>query len=500
MTIVESLSKRSWLLIVALAIFPFLLRVGLDYDAVQRQAVLSLYRVWRWSPEMRQLRNGSPLIFEVQHEKSSFERDFKAQLQQDFKLVELGDKVPHVRAFFEPGTFLYARVEIEKAGTTEWTAWESKARFVNNGILLGAWVGLLLWILGRSLGVSATIAMAMMLLWQVDWNILEVPDHLIGATSEFIREMSLRFHYHDWTASEMGRLGDLGAVLWLVIAAIVLRFVFSRMSQLKFARNMAIMGLLLEPLAVWTGSLFGNWGGGASWWKVYLGSFAFRFVTLAHLFLGVLRPYTLSFSPNLQDPEVRKLERRRRRHRVPWWVVFIPLVFVYSSGWAWLNSVISPGPGETLLRLKVFFIGFVLSFILGSRIFSLWVGTLALSLILPPSRGHWMAAAWYGLMLDGLFLGWWMTPFKGTLPIIPNGERPMRFGTLTTMAWVIGVFLSSVGAPLGIAWTALILAVWAYAQLSVPLDPGARKAYERSGDDTLDGIADEILEESRATP
>ena len=451
--------KLSWIFLVVLAVFPFLLKTGIDSESVQRQAVLSIYRAWRWSPEIKELRSGSPVIFDRINEKSSFEEFFKLQLQQDFKLTELGD-YPHVRVFFVSGSFLQGRVEFKRPGSSNpWRPFEGESRFVNNGILVGAWLGLLIWLFRKSLKISAMVSILAMLLWQVEWNVLDVPGRVLYVIVDFVREMQLRVHYADWTASEMGRLAELGAFLWVALALLVYKFVIKE-AQPRLVRNIALLSFAFEPVVFWASSRFGHWGVDAAWWKVYLGSFAFRFVTLGQIFLWVLKPQGFRFKP--------LLEKRLRRQQLPLWIALIPAVFITSGGWSWLNSVLYSGTGDTLLRLKVFFVGFVLAFVLGSRNFSMWFGFLALAVIFPPSKGHWATAAWYGHMADGLLLGWWVTPFKGILPVLPTGESFVRFGVVTGMAWLFGVFLSSVGVPVGIAWAAVVLAIWAYAQLAFP--------------------------------
>jgi hypothetical protein len=230
------------------------------------------------------------------------------------------------------------------------------------------------------------------------------------------------------------------------------------------------VSFLLEPLFVSMASQFGHWSDESQVWKVIVGSWSYRFVTVAHVLFYFLRHPDMRSMENFSEAQ-----KAGRRHRsVPWSLVVAPLVFLASGGWEWLHSILTPSSGDTLLQLKVFFVGFVLSFLVASRIFSLWLGTLVVGLILPPTQGHWLSSSYMGVIMDGLILGWWISPFKGqALPRVfdvwSSALVQKRFFVVTLLAWLGGTVFSAVGAPLPVCWVTTILGVWAYSQLTGPL-------------------------------
>lgn len=447
---------RAWLLLLSFAALPFLLRLQLDLRQVELMAVQDVYRVWRWSPEGRVLRTGATLVFKKHDDKSAAEELFLRQVQKDFKVVEYGD-FPRVRAYFGAERRLRARIEVQ-AGAQQ-TIWEGESRYPDNGILAGPWLGAVLALMGRPPWVSVSAAAITMLAWDSGWNPLDMPARAIGFFSSFGAELRERFARGDWVASELGRVPALGLLIWL-LPAFFLLWKVSQRPELKARSIVGFVGgtLLLEPLCLWTSELFGKWDAGASWWKVYLGSFAYRFVLGAFLVARYLRPLSLEWGV---------VGRWGRRFR--WLALLLPAAFVAGSGWEWLSSLLVPGAGDTLLRFRVFLIGWLLAFMLGTRAYSLWLGCFALAVQLPPTTGHWNASALFGFLADGLLLGWWMTPLKGFW-IRPPETWP-RVGALALIAWVAGILLSSVGVPLGICWIALVAAVWAYMQLLAPARP-----------------------------
>lgn len=102
-----------------------------------------------------------------------------------------------------------------------------------------------------------------------------------------------------------------------------------------------------------------------------------------------------------------------KKHPLRWLALAaFPFIFIFSGGWTWVLAVFWIGASSALLRLKIFFAGFLLSF-LGSRWMSLAISTLAFSFLFPPSEGHWSAGLSWALLMDGVLLGSFCSPFKG---------------------------------------------------------------------------------------
>lgn len=463
--------------IVVLSGFPFLLKTGIDSEVVRNQAVVSIYRSWRFSEGVRDLNPGSGIVFERRSERSAYEEALQSQLQKDFRLIDarLADsKTPRVRSFFTTEGLLRARLELwPDRQAPEPFVWEGARRFVNNGILLGSWLSILFWLLGWGPRKSLLLGAAATLFWYSDWNLLAIPGLLVAFFVDFFTEIFARIFNGNWNAGELGRLAELGGVLWAVLLGVFWIFDAKTGARAKPLRFL-LATLLLEPFILYFGSRFGNWGPEASWWKVYLGSLAFRFVTGAHLFFYFLRPklFEAQVSSGTKRSYSSGLGSRAS--------ILLPLVFLISGGWEWLHSVLNPGLGDILLQLKVFLMGFVISLCLGSRVFSLWLGMLVVSILLQPTKGHWIAAGFFGVLMDGLLLGWWVTPLKGFHLGFMRDESGQhwsrRFVFVSVMAWIVGTLFSSVGAPLGIVWAALGLGVWAYSQLTTPIGKLAQTA------------------------
>jgi hypothetical protein len=448
---------RLWAILILAGALPFLLRMGLDTAGARREPIRSIYRGWRWSPAMNNRRNNSEFVFERRQDRSPYESLFVAEMQKDFRINPAGS-APKIRAFFDSGKTVRGRIEVlDLSESPEWQVFESEARYPNNGILLGLWVGLLFLLLGQHLSTCIIASMVCMLTWCSEWNIMDLPRDMFVNSVSFVNEGLARFHTHDWIANEFGRLPSLGAALWLPLASFVLLILFRG----KFRKNLNVVrfflfSFLLEPLALWGASKFAKWDSDTSWLKIYAASTSFRFLSVAVLALYFFRP-----------KEIKQTWERARRASSGFssWALLIPLAFVASEGWGWLSAVLFEGLPESILRLKCFAVGFLLSAMLGSRIFSLWIATLAVAIMVPPSRGHWSAGAAFGLLFEGLALGWWVTPLKGFLPVVPIDLPKRSLLALITVAWFLGVFLSSVGVPIWLCWLALILAVWAYAQI-----------------------------------
>ena len=79
-----SAAAKIWLLMVLLAMGPFILKTGLDQESIQRQGVAEIYRNMQFQSALKTWPVSSPVIFEQQHEKSILEDAFKINLQKNF--------------------------------------------------------------------------------------------------------------------------------------------------------------------------------------------------------------------------------------------------------------------------------------------------------------------------------------------------------------------------------------------------------------------------------
>ena len=434
---------------------PFLLRLGLDLDGVNRQALKKIYHQWKWSEAKSHFTGIDTVIFKRSDRRDRFEDFFVSELQQEFKVVEVGN-YPEFRAFFEKDRTLRARIEWRMSPQiSAWDHWEGESRFPNNGILIGFWVAVIFYFFGRSPKFLISVAVFLMLAWASRWNLLAIPWIVLEPFYQAFKEMSWRLQKSDWSDWDFGSLPFLGAMLWLVISALfqskLIRRLFS--TARRYWVILAI-SFILEPVAIWAGSLLVPWAVDASWWKVYLGSFAFRFVTFSYLFSIIIR------GPS-QAP--KHDGRRSRFERLS--LLLVP-TFLISGGWSWLHAVlIVEESGSALLHLKVFVTSAVLSALLGSRIFSVVFGLIVLCFMASPTHGHYNASATFGFFMDGLLIGWWLTPLKGEYPILPFPERKQEFLLSSFVGWTLGVFLWAAGVPISVCWIAVFLAIWSYGQM-----------------------------------
>lgn len=458
-----------WLLILLLALLPVALRTELDLASQDRLAVLSIYRDWRWSGEGRHLKPGAEIVFELSeegHDRGTLGTLFKSQLQRDFRVASFGT-APRVRAFFDASSVvdrLRARIEVGETGAPI-QVWTGEAVRLGNGWMLGVWVALVLFVLGQPLGLALACHVLVTGLWLSHWSPLDIPSALLQFVLPSVGEIAFRFREHYWNATELGRLPALGALLWF--APRLVSQIWSRAGDpsapARRARILVLASFAAEPLAVWTGSLFGQWSADAAWWKVYLGSFAFRFVLIAFGTVAFFRPEVLRLRTL---PGVEKIGRLPKRVYVG--LALTPLLFIAANGWSWLAAALSYSTGESLFRLKVFGLGWLLAAATGSRLFSLWLGTLALAVTVPPSTGHWNAAQLLACLMDGLLVGWWMSPLKALRLGDFFAMGSFEVASVGVFALIVGTFLASVGVPLGLCWISLVLALWAYSQAAGP--------------------------------
>jgi hypothetical protein len=458
----------TWALVFLCAFFPFLMRLGLDVNTVNKQALHALYQGWAWSPEAASARRGAKtIVFERQRKRDLFDDYFLAELQGDFQVAEMGGDL-RVRAFFQKDKELHARIEWAEGTSENWHAWSGSARLSNNGVLLGLWTAFLLFILGKSLGFVLGSALVLLLAWQVRWDFLRIPGHVVDSLIAWSRELSLRWQAHDVSHLDLSFVALGVALLWIPLSLGLRAFFASRDgNRFKRMRASVIAAFAVEPLVLWVSSGLAAWPADASWWKVYLGSLVFRFLSWAFFFSQLVKgPESHPEGERLPElvPETDDSETENEQ---PWKrAAFLPAAFVLAGGWEWLRAVLVVDSGTSLLRLKAFLTALLLSAVLGSRVAAILLGVLVLCVVAPPTEGHWNAAATYGFFMDGLVLGWWITPLKGEWPVVPFPRVGPTFLLCSVFAWVLGVFLYTAGVPLAICWLSLLLAIWAYGQVT----------------------------------
>jgi len=448
---------KIWLFMVLLALGPFLLKTGLDLEVLQRQAVTEIYRQMRFQSPLSEMPLGSSIRFETQREKSLLESTFKNQLGRDFKLVEIGE-FPRVRIFFESSKFLHARIDVElpqKPGV--WTSWESSERFVNNGILLGFWLGVLVFLLQRNWNWSLGAVLFLTAFWKSDWNFIALPNIFYKSMSTFFRELSTRIGTSQWSSFDMGTLLEACALLSFSLAIFAVYF-RKRILAWHSGKMNLLLSFLFEPFLLYVFSSVAGWGVEVSWWKLYFGSMLFRYLLFSHLFFSFLNPGYLDLEQ--ENNYMLKISPMK-------WLALaaFPLLFIFSGGWSWVLAVFSIGASSALLKLKVFFAGFLLSFFLGSRWMSLAIATLAFAFLFPPSEGHWSSALSWALLMDGVLMGSFCSPFKGYQRVLFVTAPKARFFVVSALAWTLGVFLSTIGSPAPVSWAALIIVLWGYSEL-----------------------------------
>ena len=455
----------AWVLVGLIAALPVFLRIEINPTESDRQAVYQVYHAWRWSHSIRNMRSGSELVFERVNEKSRFEETFFQQLQRDFKLVTISS-APRVKAFFESDNELRARIEFRPYKTSDVEGFQTVAQFPSNGILIGAWVTVSLLVMGLMYNSALWGGVGIFLIWVSGWNPLEIPSDLVRPLLRFFQEIISRIRIHDWNATEYSTLAMLSVVVWAVAYGSVGTLFEKKWIQHDRARRTAvILGLGLEVLALWAASRFGHWGDDVVWWKALLASLVQRYVLWGVLLFWFLK---LSLQGRLLEFSGLTKESNGRSTRIAQDVarVLLPLLFIIGGGWAWIQSLWAGLPASsTQLILKLFWVGFLVSYITGSRVASLWILSLAAGVMLPPARGHWLAGHQWASLLDGLLLGWWISPMKGWFPVLPFGSPPRELAIISLLVWAMGTFLSAVGLPMVVCWILIFVAMWVLAQI-----------------------------------
>lgn len=446
----------SFLLLVTLA--PFLFRTGLDLGVLQKQSVLRVYRDFVFSPAAEGIERKSAVVFVRADEKSLAEEEFVVQLRKDFRVEDdIGQELPRIRAVFDVDSIFSGRVEVEHP-SGDVKVFESRHRMVNNGILLGALISLVVWLLSGQRLFALGVGVLALGFWFSAWNPIQIPVVFAQALFGLSWELLARAQSSNWTASELGRLGELSAVIYAV-AILPLGILLWRIAQhwIRGYKTSLVLLVLLEPLAIFLASRFAQWDVGQTWWKVYLGSWVYRYGFVATMALLYFKT---------KHSRLSLAQIGNSRNVLPAWAVSLAAVaWVLAGAWDWLSATLVVGSSESLWLLKALVVGAAASFVTGSRVLSLWLCLLVTALSSPPELGHWVAAKHMAYLLDGLWLGWWLSPHRvREIPSVDPRPWGLTWGFLV-IAYICGHFLSSVGSPAAISWLAALLGFWAFAQL-----------------------------------
>lgn len=446
--------KGRWLLLglILAAFMPFILRLGLDVNAVNRQALSKIYRDWRVSESFQNLKQqGDELRILKSSREGTFEDLLQGLLQNDFKIVNEGE-APILTSYFEKGKVLSARIEWSKGGEgLPVHVFHAETRFVNNGLLLGFWLSLILLFFGMDAIKATALTAFFMFLWQVRWNPMAIPFYIWDEVKLNVRELMLGAENLE------GRLFFvlLGLMGMIGVTRLILRKWLEKRND-EGAPQVLLISLVLEPIILFLASKAMNWGEGVYWWKVYLGSLCFRFVGVSFLMSLIV------FKPKKEVDEIKS--------RVSPWAVFVsmslPVVFLLTGGWHWLNAVLIVDAGSSILMLKAFLTGALLAALTGSRWASLILGTFVLAWVAPPTEGHWVSAAVFGFFMEGLWMGWWVSPVKGNRMQIPMPHTKNLFFVCAGVGWVLGIFINTAGVPLALSWVLVLLSIWSYGQMN----------------------------------
>lgn len=467
-----------WLSLILSAFLPFVMRLGLDVDSVNRQALNHIYRQWKASPSFQELKDTTDQVRYLRSEDGGvFEELFSARLQNDFILNSSPD-VPVVKSYFSKEKLLVGRVEWMDRGLEGGArVMSGEARFINNGLLFGFWFSLLLIFLGMNVGKASLFACFLLLLWQVRWNPFAIAGHLYDELMLVWAEISVAITNRIFLGPETMSVAFL-ALLLIVQLSKKLVFKTDYVQRLRSLLRSQYLSLALEPIGLWLASRYFQWGEGVFWWKVYLGSLCFRFVSIPFFTsLWFSRPTedNAENTDRLAPADTKGPQAAIGNHGV---ALLLPLVFLLSGGWEWLNAVLIVDAGWSILMLKAFLTGLLLGGVTGSRTASLFLGLMVLTRVSPPTEGHWMAAAVFGFFLEGLWVGWWMSPMKGIQPFFPVPQAKKLFFVCAAVGWVMGVFIYTAGVPLALCWFAVLMCIWSYNQLTRP--PAREPEFERT--------------------
>lgn len=432
------------------------MRTGLDPEKIRERAVENIYEQWRSSETAKLITIGSELHLQESVLRTPFHNHFRKHLAKDF-ILYTDASYPKISVEFTDSDYLWASVQVETSPGVR-NLWQGQARLVNNGFLTGAWLAGLILLTGLGLWIATTIFVCFSFLWASHWNPLGLPEYLFERTRTGIALLS-----HGLGPREL----DKDALAFGVALLAILLFLLQRFFKHKFKYTIRekwrfrwfLITLGLEPLLIWLTFSFYQWGAGESWWKLYLMSWTGRFFCIPLL--------VHHFFFESKDPRwiVHKKHYERPMKLFPV-ALLIPAVFYFGMGWDWLVVVASSQEAPVLMGLKAFAMAFLLGMVLGSRPFALVFGLLVFPMMLGTNTPPLDMAFLLGIFLDGLLVGWVMSPWMMCVEPwrLIIDRRIVLLLVPTTL--IIGLMLSSVGIPYVVPWILLIMVVWGFYNLN----------------------------------
>lgn len=437
-------------LFVMMSLFPFLMRMEIDFSAVKKQAVSNIYQQWKLDhPHLLQKHTSASFSYNEAETDNAIELAYFRELLQNDILVTDTNTTLGIKVNMHSTHYLSTRIQmVENAINNK--EWNGRTRYTNNGILLGPWLGSFLFLLGLPIAKCAVLAGFFMLLWQGTWN----PTQLFLTLKDLFRATA-----RDLELASIAQIKDvspqtlllISCALFLLLSFGISNILKQRYKKVKLSQRLYFYGILaffaLEPLMLWVFSIFSKWHTDSLWWKVYLGSIPYRFISFGFIIL------LLHNKNNRQHLFHEKIYNIKFSNMA----LILPLCFILAGGWPWINATMIAEPLDILMRLKTFWIGILIAILMGNRFASMMIGMLAYAYITPPSKGHYLAAAQFACLMDGLFLGWWLSPFKNHQPLMPLPITGTRLIFLTIIGWGFGVFLSSLGLSYWLSWPLFLL-------------------------------------------
>gem|GEM_PF-6787139 len=418
------------------------MKLEIDLDANQRQTIYEIYN--RWNIDELSTKDFKNKNLNLYNSRQKNERDtiFTDTIKKKYLVNEVYDSNTE---FYIPLNSQDDRMNFYIQTNKSKKSWFYSIRLINHGILLGCWLAFLLILFNVSYLKSIWLGILITLLWQTNWNIIEIPIYIYQELKWLFKEIYFRFNLKQWSSNNLKYIVLSITLLWAVVKII---FDFFKLKINNPKTNFAIwivypfIFIALEAPLIYFGSIICEWNIDASWWKVWVGSLQFRFLTVGFI-IAILFQNKLNF--------LYKKSPIKEYLNLPF-NALLPLVFIIAGGWAWCLTVFHSNPTDLLIRIQTFWMALVLSFVLGSRSLSAIIGILAYCYLNPPSAGHWISASQFASLSEGLFLGWILSPFKGIKPFNP---LPIDLKTLfftSFLGWIFGVYLTSLDFNVYITW------------------------------------------------
>lgn len=432
------------------------MRTGLDPEKIRERAVDRIYQQWHASEVAKSLSAGTELHLQDSVLRTSFHHHFRTHLAKDFILYSDAN-YPRVSVEFADGDYLWASVQVETSPGVR-NQWQGQTRLLNNGYLIGVWLSGLILLAGQGIWIATTVLICFSFLWASHWNPLGVPEYLWE-----------RFHTGFVLIHDGLKTGDFDKDALAFLMALISIFVFLayRVLKKKFKNKlhekwrfrMFLFSLVLEPILVCLTFSFYKWSANEEWWRLYLLSWIGRFFCvplLVHCFLIERQDSRWARDPKLQERPLKILPI----------ALLIPALFYFGMGWDWLMVLASSQEAPVLMGFKAFASSFLIGLVIGSRPFAMAFGLLAFPMMLGAHSSLVDMSFTLGVYLDGLLLGWVMSPWMMSV-------EPWRLLLSKQVIWLlvcvmvlVGLMLSSVGIPYMVPWVLSVMVLWGFYNLN----------------------------------